>query len=218
MRIKYIAHSCFLIETGAGIRILTDPYEPGAYDGAVKYSPVSEKADIVLVSHDHADHNWVAGVTGDPVVLNRPGSETINDVQILGVPSYHDTTRGSERGENVVFRVLAEGMSVCHLGDLGHPLDEESAAVIRPVDVLLLPVGGTFAIDAKVAGQVRETLSPKLTIPMHFKTDGVDFPIDPVDSYLVGLDDVTRDGSSELEFSADGVPGGTIVLEPSALS
>lgn len=217
MRIKYIAHACFLIETGTGIRILTDPYEPGSYDGAVKYKPVSETADIVLISHDHADHNWVKGVSGDPVVVNRSGEETINGVQITGILSYHDTSRGSERGENIIFRVFADGLSVCHLGDLGHSLDAEAAGILQPVDALLLPVGGTFAIDAQVAGQVRNTLSPAFTIPMHFKTDGVDFPIAPVDPYLSGLDDLTRAGSSELEFTRDDLPSGTVLLEPSAL-
>jgi len=217
MRIKYIAHACFLIETSAGTRILTDPYEPGSYDGAVKYVPVSEEADIVLVSHDHADHNWVAGVAGDPIVVKEAGEQTVNGVQIVGVHSYHDTSLGSERGENIVFRVFTDGLSVCHLGDLGHPLDEEATASLRPVDVLLLPVGGTFAIDAQVAGQVRDALSPRLTIPMHFKTDGVDFPIAPVDSYLAGLQDVTRTGSSEVELFSDDMPSGTVLLEPSAL-
>lgn len=217
MKIKYVAHACFVIETEGGTRILTDPYEPGSFDGAVKYKPVSESAHIVLVSHHHADHNWVEGVTGDPVVVDEPGEKTIGDVQVLGVGSYHDTSSGSERGENVIYRIYAEGISVCHLGDLGHALDEESAARLRPVDVLLLPVGGTFTIDARVAGQVREILSPRLSIPMHFKTDGVDFPIAPVDSYLDGLDDVARSGSSEISLNRDDLPSGTVLLEPSAL-
>lgn len=217
MRIKYIAHACFLIETGTGTRILTDPYEPGSFDGAVKYKPVSEAADIVLISHDHADHNWVEGVSGDPVVVNRSGEETINGVQITGIPSYHDTSRGSERGDNIIFRIFADGLSICHLGDLGHPLDPDTAGILQPVDALLLPVGGTFAIDALVAGQVRTTLSPAFTIPMHYKTDGVDFPIAPVDAYLSGVDDLTRAGSSELEFTRVDLPSGTVLLEPSAL-
>ncbi|TNF48092.1 MBL fold metallo-hydrolase [bacterium] len=217
MKVKYIAHACFLIETSTGTRILTDPYEPGSYDGAVKYLPVTDEADIVLVSHDHADHNWVAGVSGDPIVVREAGDRTVNDVQITGVHSYHDTSLGSERGENIIYRIFTEGLTVCHLGDLGHLLDDEAVASLRPVDVLLLPVGGTFAIDAKVAGQVRDALSPSLTIPMHFKTDGVDFPISPVDDYLADLQDVTRAGSSEVEFSADDIPSGTVLLEPSAL-
>jgi len=217
MKIKFIAHACFLITTEKGIRILTDPYEPGSFEGAVKYRPVTEAADIVLVSHDHADHNWVSGVSGNPEVVDRPGEQTISGVHVAGIPTYHDTSMGSERGGNVVFRISTDGLNICHLGDLGHPLDEETAAVLRPLDVLLLPVGGTFAIDAKVAGQVRETLSPKLTIPMHFKTDGVDFPIAPVDPYLAELDDVMRTGSSELDLSSGGLPSGTVLLEPSAL-
>ncbi len=217
MRIKYIAHSCFLIETSAGTRILTDPYEPGSFDGAVKYLLVSEEADIVLVTHDHADHNWITGVSGDPKIVKDAGEQTVNGVQIVGIRFYHDTSLGSERGENVVFRVFIDGLSICHLGDLGHPLDEGEAASLRPVNVLLMPVGGTFTIDAQVAGQVRAALSPRLTIPMHFKTDGADFPIAPVDSYLAGLQDVTRTGSSEIELSRDDIPSGTVLLEPSAL-
>ena len=217
MRIKYIAHACFLIETGSGVRIITDPYKPGAYDGAVKYRPLSEQADIVLVSHDHADHNWAAGVSGDPIVVSEAGEHTIGNIQISGVHSYHDTSEGSERGENIIFKVFADGLSICHLGDLGHPLDDEAASILRPVDVLFIPVGGTFTIDATIAGRVRDILSPGFTIPMHFKTDGADFPIAPVDPYLENLQDVVRTGSSEVEFSSEDIPSGTVLLEPSSL-
>ena len=150
-------------------------------------------------------------------MVNSSGEETINGVQITGISSCHDTSMGSERGGNIIFRILGDGLLVCHLGDLGHFLDAETAGILQPVDALLLPVGGTFTIDAQVAGQVRNTLSPGFTIPMHFKTDGVDFPIAPVAPYLSGLDDQTRAGSSELEFTRDDLPSGTVLLEPSAL-
>ncbi|HDL52878.1 MAG TPA: MBL fold metallo-hydrolase [Proteobacteria bacterium] len=217
MRIKYLGHACFLLEANDGTRILTDPYEPGSFDGAVKYRPVAETADIVLVSHDHADHNWSAGIPGSPQVIKEDGERAVSGIKVLGVPSFHDTSRGSERGNNIIFRVELDGLAVCHLGDLGHALDPASASALLPVDVLLMPVGGTFTIGAQVASEVMEILSPTLTIPMHFKTDGVDFPIDPVDGFLAKKDNVIRAGSSEITVSRGDIPSGIVLLDPSLL-
>jgi len=217
MKIKYVGHACFLVTTGDGTRILTDPYEPGSFDGAVKYRPISEGADLVLVSHGHPDHNYVAGVPGSPRVVDHSGETTAGDVSIIGVPCWHDASRGSERGENIVFRIEADGLSVCHLGDLGHPLDAETAGAILPVDVLLLPVGGFFTVGNDEADGIMGALAPKLVIPMHYQTVGVDFPIAPVDVFLDGRDGVRFGHSSEVEFSPEDLPDGILVLEPANL-
>ena len=217
MRIKYIAHSCFLIETADGTRIVTDPYEPGCYDGAVRYQPVTEEADIVLVSHDHPDHNWAGGVPGSPTVISEAGPYSAGGVEFLGVSTYHDTSRGSERGGNIIFRITADGLNLCHLGDLGHILADAEAASLKPVDVLLLPVGGFFAVGPEESDTLIGALEPKLVIPMHYKTDWVDFPIAPVEDFLAGREGVVRPGGSEADLTAGGLPLGTLVLEPSAL-
>lgn len=217
MRIKYIGHSCFLIESADGTRIVTDPYEPGCFDGALKYKPVSEDGDIVLVSHDHADHNWFSGVGGNPEVVSEAGGRTVKGVEILGVPSYHDTSQGSERGSNILFRFTVDGLAVCHLGDLGHTLKDDSAAQLKPVDILLMPVGGFFTIGREEADAIIDALSPRLVIPMHFKTDGVDFPIAPVGDFIAGREGVTISGGSEVVLTVDDFPGGMLVLDPAAM-
>jgi L-ascorbate metabolism protein UlaG (beta-lactamase superfamily) len=217
MKIKYVGHACFLVTTGGGTRIITDPYESGSYDGAVKYRPVDDAADIALVSHGHPDHNHVAGVPGSPRVVDEPGKTAARDVSILGVPCWHDTSGGSERGANIIFRIEADGLSVCHLGDLGHPLDTGTADSLLPVDVLLLPVGGFFTVGNEQADGIMGALSPKLVIPMHYRTAGVDFPIAPVEDFLEGRDGVRYGEGSEVEFLQDDLPGGILVLEPANL-
>ncbi len=217
MKIKYIGHSCFLVTTEGGTRIITDPYEPGSYDGAVKYRPVGEDADIVLVSHGHPDHNHTASVSGNPSVVDEAGANTIDGINILGVSTYHDTSEGSERGGNIIFRFEADGLALCHLGDVGHTLDDATAHQLRPVDILMLPVGGFFAIGSDEADDLIDSLMPGLVIPMHFKTDGVDFPIAPVEDFLSGRTEVLWEGGSEVEVTASRLPEGVLVLNPANL-
>ena len=217
MKIKYIGHACFLLTTDSGTRIITDPYEPGSFDGAVKYKPVGESADIVLVSHGHADHNHIASVSGDPRVLDEAGASTVEGIDILGVATYHDTSGGSERGTNIIFRFEADGLALCHMGDIGHTLDDAAAHQLRPVDVLMLPVGGFFTIGSDDMDTVINLLMPRLVIPMHFKTEGVDFPIAPVDDFLSGRKEVLWEGGSEVEFTAKNLPEGVMVLNPANL-
>jgi L-ascorbate metabolism protein UlaG (beta-lactamase superfamily) len=217
MKIKYIGHACFLLTTAGGKRILTDPYEPGCFGGALKYRAIEDEADIVLVSHSHADHCYTAGVPGDPQVVDHEGVTSIGNIRLTGIPVWHDTSLGSERGNNIIFRIQADGLTICHLGDLGHCLDEATAGKIIPVDVLLLPVGGHFTACSEDVQDTITALAPKLMIPMHFKTSGVDFPIAPVDDFLEGRDKVIRARSPEAEIKGGEVPEGILVLDPANL-
>lgn len=200
MKIKWLGHSCFLITTEAGVKILTDPYKSGSYEGAVGYGKIEEPADIVLVSHEHEDHNSVESVPGSPVVIRGPGQHESKDIEFKGVATYHDRSQGRERGENTVFVFETDGIRVCHLGDLGHTVSKEHRSSIGEVDILLVPVGGFYTIDAAEATDVVETLDPGMVIPMHYKTDKLGFAIAGVDGFLEGKKGVKRQGSPEIEI------------------
>ena len=214
MTIKFLGHASFLITSEEGVRIITDPYEPGGYDGALRYGPITDEADIVTVSHDHADHNYVAGVPGNPVVVTESTGVSGISFQVIG--SYHDNAQGTERGPNRIFCFTVDGIRVCHLGDLGHLLSTEQASSIGDVDVLLIPVGGHFAIDAQGATRTIDQLRPAVAIPMHYKTPKVDFPIAPLDEFLADKQNVQRTDSSQMTIRADELPEipQVIVLEP----
>ncbi len=213
MKVKWLGHACFLITSEAGLKIITDPYIEGS---GIKYSPVNESADIVTVSHDHFDHNNVSAVKGNPEVVKSSGTKTVKGVQFKGVPTYHDESKGSQRGNNIVFCFTIDGIKICHLGDLGHSLSKEEITEIGTVDVLLIPVGGFFTIDSKVATQVCESLRPRVIVPMHFKTSKLDFPIAQVDDFLAGKPNVKKLNTSEVEFKASGLPTTSeiVVLQP----
>lgn len=220
MRITWIGHSCFLLE-GAGsegpARVLTDPFEHGAYGGGVRYLPVTDPADVITVSHAHPDHSFASGVPGKHLVVSAAGKHLARGVEITGVPAFHDTEGGRLRGRVVLFRVVLDGVAVAHLGDLGHPLGPEAVQALSPVDVLLLPVGGNFTIGPKEAKGVAEALAPRLVIPMHFLTPGVDFAIAPVEEFLRGRKDVVRSPLSSVEVGPGSPLSGVLVLTPKNL-
>ena len=179
MKIRWFGHACFLLESQDGTKIVTDPF-----DGSVGYKIPMVEADIVTVSHDHYDHNYVEGVQGDPEIMRSPGEYTIGGISIKGVPSFHDEVKGAKRGPNIIYTFNIDGIKVCHVGDLGHLLSKSQLEEIGEIDVLMIPVGGTFTLDAEGAVASIEQFSPKITIPMHFKTPAVSMPIDPVDIFL----------------------------------
>lgn len=183
MKIKWLGHSCFLLTSESGTRIITDPF-----DDHVGYPVPDVEADIVLTSHDHFDHNYIKAVRnpkgGTFKHISNPGRYSLNDLTITGISTYHDQAEGRERGRNVVFVIDIDGLRVCHCGDLGHVPDGRQVAEIGRVDVLLLPVGGIFTVDAKEAHQTVSLLKPSVTVPMHYKTSAMSFNIDGVDKFL----------------------------------
>lgn len=209
MKIKWCGHATFLITTTKGTKIVTDPYEPGGYDGAMGYGSIPDEIDIAVVSHDHPDHNYVQGLKGKPRVVKGTGTHNVSGIEFKGVPAYHDTSQGKERGESTIFCFTVDNIRICHLGDLGHPLSTQEAAEIGEVDVLMIPVGGFYTIDAKVATEVVNSLSPRLVIPMHFKTEKCGFPITTVDDFLAGKTNAQRLDKSEIELTRDTLPAST---------
>ncbi|HBE73588.1 MAG TPA: MBL fold metallo-hydrolase [candidate division Zixibacteria bacterium] len=202
MKLRYLAHSAFLLTTSKGTRIITDPYEAGSYGGAVGYRPIEEEADAITVSHDHPDHCHVCQKHREAKLIEAPGEHRVAEVEIRGVPTYHDQAGGQERGKNIMFVYQADGVRVCHCGDLGHVLDDKHVKELGPVDVLLLPVGGFYTIDAAEADQVIAKVKPRVAVPMHYKTEKLGFGIATVEPFVNGKNNVINIGESEVEIDA----------------
>jgi len=216
MKIKWCGHASFLITSNTGLKILTDPYEPGGFGGSIRYAPIEETIDIVTVSHDHADHNYVKNLKGNPVIFNKEGEAILKGITFKAILSYHDHSQGKERGKNLIISFIVDEINICHLGDLGHIPDENIIRKLGKVDILLIPVGGTYTIDSTEASKIVKTLNPSIAIPMHYKTSKCDFPITGVEEFIKDKTNVKREGKTEIEVNKEDLPSCTeiIVLNP----
>jgi len=208
MRIEWLGHACFLLTGRDGLRLVTDPFNE-----QVGYPVPRIQADIVTVSHDHFDHNATHFISGNPVIVRGTGDQSIKDVSIKGILTYHDKNQGRDRGPNTVFMITLDGVTVCHLGDLGHTLTQDQLAALGRVDVLLVPVGGTYTIDPQEAAGVVRQVNPVVAIPMHYKTRYINFPIRPVDEFTRFYDNVTHAPYFEATAESLGTPLRIIVLD-----
>lgn len=186
MRIKWFGHASFLIET-AGQKILTDPF-----DEKLGYPLPDIKPDIVTVSHEHWDHNAVGILKGKPRIIKGTGKFEFEDIIIEGIPSFHDKEGGKERGTNTIYKISSEEMTLVHLGDLGHLLNKEQLTAVESADVLLVPVGGTFTIDAREAQELVENINPGIVIPMHFNTAHLSFDLAEVEEFTTRYEKVVK--------------------------
>lgn len=217
MIITWLGHSCFKIQTPQAT-VLVDPYE-----SAIGIRFPRATADFVLVTHEHGDHSNVAGVSGEPYVARTPGEYEVRGVFARGISAFHDAVEGKERGRVTMYRIDAEGMSLAHLGDLGQPkLTDEQFEVFNGVDILCIPVGGHYTIDAKAAVDIITQLEPRIVIPMHYKIPGLDakrFPIDGVDTFIKHMG-VAKNGHEEkLKLSKKDLPQEetkVVILKPAA--
>jgi len=203
MKIKWIGHSCFLIE-GEKVRIITDPYNE-----QLPYRPPDFPADVVIVSHEHFDHNAVDRVRGNPTVVKGVGEHTAHGIMFTGIASYHDEVGGKKRGENTIFAFTLDGVHLAHFGDLGQRLTDAQAAALQETEVIFIPVGGYFTIGPDEAVEVTKRLpNLKIVFPMHYKTDilGDDFPIGPVENFTRKMQNVRKIGSSEVTFTRESLP------------
>ncbi len=201
LQIRWHGHSCF--ELTNDITLVTDPH-----DGkSIGLPPPSVTGDIILVSHDHFDHNSVKTVEKeDSKIVTDERKRTIYNVQINGYPSYHDESHGEKRGKNVIYKFTYDGITFCHLGDLGHELDEKTIHQIGDVDILFIPIGGTYTIDADKAWNVVKKINPKITIPMHFKLEGLSLPISSIDPFLEKNSYKILKVGNEIDIEKDELP------------
>lgn len=199
MMIRWLGHACFYCE-GEGVRLLTDPFDP-----QVGYPLPDVEADLVTVSHDHYDHNAVSVLRGHPEVLRSPGVHRFRGLKVEGFPVFHDEAGGALRGRNTIFVWEMDGLRLCHLGDLGHLLDEATVKGIGRVDVLMVPVGGVYTIDAAGALKVVEQLQPRLILPMHYRTPHLSFELAPLEDFTRHFERVRREKT--WEGTAESLPG-----------
>ena len=204
MKIRWNGHASFTITAKDGTVIVTDPYEPGCFGGGIQYEPVDDRADVAVVSHDHADHNYTKSLQGKPRVVKA--SAAVKGIQFTGVQVHHDESQGKERGPNTMFAFTVDGVRILFVGDLGHQLLAADLKKLGTVDLLLAPVGGFFTIDAAGASQLVEAVKPRVMIPMHFKTEKCGFPIAPVDDFLKRMTAVKKLTSAEVEITPEKLP------------
>ena len=187
MRIRWYGHACFLVEAKDGTKVITDPF-----DESIGYQIPEDKPDVVTVSHSHFDHNAVDLLQGDPEVVKNVGEIKVKGIIFKGIKSFHDKSKGAQRGSNIIFVFAIDGVRFCHLGDLGHFLSSDQQKEIGEVDVLFIPVGGTFTIDGREAQEVTQQLNPRLIIPMHYKTEACNIGIASCEEFLKGFTKVEK--------------------------
>jgi L-ascorbate metabolism protein UlaG (beta-lactamase superfamily) len=174
MNIEYYGHSCFKITTkseGRNAEVVVAVIDP--FDKKIGLKPPQGKADMVFISHtQHSDHNNVAALKDNPVIIDTPGEYSVKGINITGIDSFHDDKEGAQRGRNTIFVLDTEDIRICHLGDLGTDLNLEQLEQMGDIDILMVPVGGKYTLDAKQAVKIAKKISPAIIIPMHYKING----------------------------------------------
>ncbi len=188
MQITWLGHASFRFQGKHGadlISVVTDPFK----SEKVGLKMPRVEADIVTISHDHDDHNDIAALKGEPFVVRGAGEYEVKGVYIDGIQSFHDAKKGAERGLNIIYRFEIEDMSITHLGDLGHELDDKQLEQIEGTDILLVPVGGVYTIDAQAAVSVINQIEPRIVIPMHYQVPGLKLAnqLDGVEKFLKAI-------------------------------
>ena len=201
MYIRWHGHACFEI-SDENITLVTDPH-----DGkSIGIKPPIVKADIVLVSHDHFDHNSIRTVEGPntEVIRSRPDGEPVRGIEVRSHQTYHDDMEGEKRGVNNIFNFKMKGINFCHLGDLGHVIDDKTAEMLKPVDILFIPVGNVFTINGISAWKVISKIEPRVIVPMHYRIGGLSLSIKPVDDFIEYAQRIQRVGN-EIDFEPEDI-------------
>ncbi|KYK24997.1 Zn-dependent hydrolase [Thermoplasmatales archaeon SG8-52-4] len=201
LQIRWHGHACWEITND--ITLVTDPH-----DGKSIGIPAPTVAgDIILISHDHYDHNSVKSVEKDHSKVVTDGRKrTIENIEINGFESFHDEDMGAKRGNNIIYKFIINEIKFCHLGDLGHDLDKDIIQKIGDVDILFIPIGGTFTVDDKQAWNIVNKIKPKIIIPMHYKIGGLSLPIAGIDSFLSQAKHKVIHVGNEIDIEKEDIP------------
>lgn len=221
VQVTWYGHACFMVTFSDQGKVLFDPFNED-----MPYQLPSDPVNVVAATHQHFDHNNVDAVESNLVIiggekelevksngsvrkLSLPAELTtsISDTEVpfKAVSTYHDKKQGAERGLNTVIKFSADGLTFCHLGDLGHTLTEKQLKQIGEVDVLFIPVGGHFTIDASEATEVLNQIKPKVVFPMHYKTEKLNFPISGVEQFLSGKSQIEKVDSHTISLNTEEV-------------
>jgi L-ascorbate metabolism protein UlaG (beta-lactamase superfamily) len=209
--VTWLGHGCFRMR-GRNAAVVTDPYPP-----AIGLKLQRMDADLVTVSHEHDNHNYTQAVR-EAYEIRGPGEYEVAGVSVIGFPTYHDAEKGAKAGRNTVYLIEIDGVRVCHLGDLGHRLDDTDAETVASVDVLLVPVGGRTAINAVQAAEVVRQLEPRYVVPMHYAIPGLKVDLDPIDRFLKEMGVTVSEPQPKLSVQASSgeYESKVVVLEPRA--
>ncbi len=203
MQIRYLGHSCFEFISKDGKRIITDPYTKVGYE-----LPQGLYADVLTLSHAHFDHNYAQAVKSK-VILTEAKNYLIDGIEVEGIECYHDPKMGALRGKNIIYKIIVDGISLCHMGDIGEECSLELVEKIGKVDVLLIPVGGTYTVDSLGAKKYIEKIKPKTVIPMHYKPLDGALDITGIQPFMDLFKDEpikkVLDGVTEINFDTNGI-------------
>lgn len=211
MKLKWLGHSSFLLTSASGLKVLTDPYR--WFFPFIRYKPIRIPVDIITISHRHFGHSKTFGIPGNPAVVREPMAYTPRGIEIVGVSSFHDDSKGKKRGQNIIYRIIMDDISFCHLGDLGHELTASQLGQIGKVDVLMAPVGGVTTARVETIELVCRQLKPRVIIPMHFRTNKTWLILKSAEDFLNRWDPtiVQRLNLNELDFRRGDMAEGTQV-------
>ena len=205
MKITWAGQACFQISVLNGkenpANIVIDPF------GNIGLKEPRFDADILLLSHNHEDHNNIKAIKGNPFLISGPGEYEVKGVFIQGIDSFHDDSQGAERGKNTIYTIEAEDIRLCHLGDFGQKqLTDDQLEKIGTVDILMIPVGGTYTIDGSEATKVIGQIEPKVVIPMHYELPGLKFKLDNVSKFLKAMGKNSIEPQDKFTIKASALP------------
>jgi len=210
INVIWIGHACFMLKSKTR-KLIFDPFK------GIGLPEPKAKADIILCSHSHSDHNNAAAVSHkrSTILEGFTGTARIGSISVKGIATFHDEVQGGKRGKNSIYLVGLDGISFCHLGDLGHKLSASQANKLKPVDVLFLPVGGFYTIGPKEARKVMKSLKPKVTVPMHYKLSGMSDAfkqLSTVEDFIRRVDNVRRLKGPSFTVSKDRLPKRALII------